>query len=85
MGMQGLTPKAATSRQPASSEKTMPAEYEIVIGPGGTVESTLIKESVDQDQACQQIVQLMNSLGNIRDHDERRADPQPVLQGTWEQ
>ena len=63
----------------------MPAEYEIVIGPGGTVESNLVAESVDQDQACQQIVKLMNSLGSIEDHDELRGDPQPVLQGTWEQ
>jgi hypothetical protein len=61
----------------------MSAEYEIVIGPGGTVTSELIKEAVNQDQACENIVRLMNSLGSVTEHDEKRGCPQPVNQGLY--
>lgn len=61
----------------------MSAEYEIIVKPKGEVESTLLQESVNQDYVCEKVVQLMQSLGNITDHDEQRGCPQPVNQGLF--
>jgi len=59
----------------------MPAEYEIVIKPGGEVESNLVQESVDQRAACDQVIQLMNSIGTVVEHDpDSCAEPNPVYQ-----
>lgn len=61
----------------------MSAEYQIIVRPGGEVESTLVKEDVNQRVACDQVVQLMNSLGNVTEHDPDACDPAPVSQGLW--
>lgn len=61
----------------------MAAEYEIIIKPGGVVESTLLKEDVNQRAACDQVIRLMNSLGNVTEHTPDSADPAPVNQGLF--
>ena len=62
---------------------TMPAEYIITIQPGGKVTSDLVQEDVNQRQACDRILTLMNSLGRVTDHSPDCADPQPVNQGIF--
>lgn len=52
--------------------------YEVIVGPTGTVTSTLITEGTTQNQSCEQIVTLMRNLGNVTDHDVRCEDPTPV-------
>lgn len=61
----------------------MAAIYEIRVKPGGAITSTLLREDVNQAQACEQVVGLMNSLGRVTSHDERCPEPAPVNQGLF--
>lgn len=61
----------------------MAAEYVITISPGGKVTSDLVREDVNQAQACEKILTLMTALGNVASHDPHCSDPQPVNQGLW--
>jgi hypothetical protein len=61
----------------------MAAEYVITISPGGKVTSDLVKADINQRQACDRILTLMNSLGRVTDHTPDCADPQPVNQGLF--
>jgi len=61
----------------------MPAEYVITITPGGKVTSDLVKEDVNQAQACERILNLMTSLGRVDGHDPHCDSPQPVNQGLF--
>lgn len=61
----------------------MAAEYEIIIKPGGAIESNLVKEDTNQRAACDQILTLMNSLGPIAEHTPDCGDPAPVNQGLF--
>ena len=61
----------------------MPAEYVITIQPGGKVTSDLVKEDVNQAQACERVLTLMTSLGRVDHHDPGCDAPQPVNQGLF--
>lgn len=61
----------------------MAAEYVITIQPGGKVTSDLVAEDVNQRQACERILTLMNSIGRVTEHTPDCADPAPVNQGLF--
>ena len=61
----------------------MAAEYEIIIEPGGAITSNLVKEDVNQRQACDRVINLMNSLGRVTEHTPDCADDAPVNQGLF--
>jgi len=61
----------------------MAAEYVITISPGGKVTSDLVREDVNQANACEKVLTLMNSLGRVTQHDPGCDTPQPVNQGLF--